>query len=75
MPNPVKLRPYRTFMEIEQPESAYVFRVKDSEKGPYFKLVEADGGLWKSIVMKRIKEYLEYELNDELEKYHITVIA
>lgn len=75
VPNPVKLRPYRTFMEIEQPESSYVFRVKDSEHGPHFKLVEADGGLWKSIAMKRIKEYLEYELNDELEKYHITVIA
>lgn len=25
--------------------------------------------------MTAIKEYLEYELSDELEKYHITVIA
>lgn len=75
VPNPVRLRPYRTFGEVEQPESVYVFRIKDSEKGPVFKLVEADGGLWKNATMKRIKEYLEYELSKELEKYHITVIA
>lgn len=39
------------------------------------KLVEADGGLWKNGTMKKIKEYLEFELRDELEKHHITVIA
>lgn len=75
VPNPVKLRPYRTFAEIEQPESSYVFRIMDMDREPAFKLVEADGGLWKNDAMKKIKEYLEYELRDELEKYRITVIA
>ena len=75
VPNPVRLCPYRTFAEIEQPESSYVFRIKDTEKGPLFKLVEADGGLWKNEVMKKIKEYLESQLESELAKYHITVIA
>ena len=75
VPNPVKLRPYRTFAEIEQPESSYVFRIKDSERGPAFKLVEADGGLWKNVTMKKIKEYLEFELAEELKEHHITVIA
>lgn len=75
VPNPVALRPYRTFSEIEQPESRYVFRIKDTDHGPYFKLVEADGGLWKCGTMQKIKEYLEYELSEELEKHHITVIA
>ena len=42
---------------------------------PQFKLVEADGGLWKNVTMKKIKEYLEYELSEELKEYHITVIA
>ena len=37
--------------------------------------VEADGGLWKNANMKKIKEYLAYELAEELEKYHITIIA
>ena len=75
VPNPVRLRPYRTFAEIEQPESSYIFRIKDSERGPAFKLVEADGGLWKNATMKKIKEYLEFELSDELVKHNITVIA
>lgn len=75
VPNPVRLRPYRTFAEIEQPESSYVFRIKDTDRGPAFKLVEADGGLWKNGTMQKIKEYLEYELSEELKKYHITVIA
>lgn len=75
VPNPVALRPYRTFAEVEQPESNYVFRIKDSENGPAFKLVEADGGLWKNATMKKIKEFLDYELNEELEKHNITIIA
>lgn len=75
VPNPVKLRPYRTFAEIEQPESSYVFRIMDTDRGPAFKLVEADGGLWKNGTMKKIKEYLEYELAEELKEHHITVIA
>lgn len=75
VPNPVKLRPYRTFAEIEQPQSSYVFRIQDSDRGPSFKLVEADGGLWKNATMKKIKEYLAYELAEELEKYNITIIA
>ena len=75
VPNPVSLRPYRTFSEVEQPESEYVFRIKDSDRGPAFKLVEADGGLWKKEAMNRIKHYLEYELSVEIEKHNITIIA
>lgn len=52
-----------------------MFRIKDSERGPHFKLVEADGGLWKNATMKKIKEYLEFELAEELKEHHITVIA
>lgn len=73
--SPTEVRLYRTFAEIEQPQSSYVFRIQDSDRGPSFKLVEADGGLWKNATMKKIKEYLAYELAEELEKYHITIIA
>lgn len=55
LPNPVKLCPYRTFTEIEQPESEFVFRVN---KEMNFALFEADGGSWKNEARKRIKEYL-----------------
>ena len=75
VPNPVTLRPYRTFLEVEQPESNYVFRIKDIDNEPVFKLVEADGGLWKIAAMSRIKEYLEYELGDILDDRNITIIA
>lgn len=75
VPNPVSLRPYRTFLEVEQPESNYVFRIKETEEGPMFKLVDADGGLWRATAMKRIKEYLEYELHDILDSSNITILA
>lgn len=64
VPNPVKLRPFRTFTEVEQPESEFVFRMKDSESAVYCAIFEADGGAWKREAMKNIKNYLEYELAD-----------
>ena len=49
VPNPVNLIPYRTFLEVEQPASDFVFRIGEGRGGaPVFKLVAADGGLWKS---------------------------
>lgn len=60
IPNPVKLAPYRTFPEIEQVESNFVFRMKT---GPQAALFEADGGAWKNETMKRIKEWLECSLH------------
>lgn len=75
VPNPVKLIPYRTFAEIEQPSSLYVFRVKDDGNGtPMFKLVEADNGLWKHAAMLKIKDYFEHELADAYKK-NLTIIA
>ncbi len=63
VPNPVKLRPFRTFIEVEQPESAFVFRMRQAEgHGVECAIFEADGGAWKNTAMKSIKEYLQYEL-------------
>lgn len=64
VPNPVKLRPYRTFTEVEQPESEFVFRMKDSDSTVYCAIFEADGGAWKRKAMENIKSYLEFELAD-----------
>jgi len=61
VPNPVKLAPYRTFPEVEQPVSKFVFRMQD---GPRCALFEADGGMWRNHAMKNIKEYLKAELRD-----------
>lgn len=65
VPNPVKLRPFRTFIEVEQPESAFVFRMRQDERsGVECAIFEADGGAWKNAAMKSIKEYLQIELAD-----------
>jgi hypothetical protein len=63
MPPRVKLAPYRTFIEIEQPESEFVFRAKKADALPCFALFEADGGAWRIEAMKRIKAYLEEQLS------------
>jgi len=55
VPNPVTLCPFRTFPEVEQPESKFVFRMK---QGPSAALFEADGGKWKIYAMQNIKGYL-----------------
>lgn len=63
VPNPVRLRPFRTFMEVEQPESAFVFRMRQDERsGVECAIFESDGGAWKNAAMKSIKEYLQSEL-------------
>lgn len=63
VPNPVTLVPYRTFLEVEQPASEFVFRIKDQGGEPVFKIVEAEGGLWCLEAMDRIKKYFETELS------------
>lgn len=68
VPNPVALAPYRTFPEIEQVESKFIFRMKE---GPNAALYEADGGAWKNEAMRRIKEYLVENLKDIEDTYEI----
>lgn len=62
IPNPVSLIAYRTFVEVEQPESQYVFRMQD-RSGISCALYEADGGAWKIDAMRKIKAYLAAALN------------
>lgn len=59
LPNPVTLRPYRTFTEVEQPASAFIFRCRQDQGKMQFMLCEADGGAWRSQAMKNIKAYME----------------
>ena len=56
VPNPVTLRPYRTFLEVDQPAISCVFRLR---QGPMLSLHEADGGLWRLEAIQSIKTYLE----------------
>ena len=61
VPNPVTLAPFRTFPEVEQPESKFIFRMKE---GPTAALFEADGGAWRNTAILGIKEYLKEALKD-----------
>lgn len=61
----VKLSPYRTFREIVQPESEFLFRVRmDGNNIPTAALFEADGGAWRSDAMKTIAEYIAENCGD-----------
>lgn len=74
VPNPVTLRPFRTFVEVEQPESLFVFRMREGDSDDVrCAIFEADGGAWKNEAMDNIKKYLQEELGSLAERF--TVIS
>lgn len=70
VPNPVTLRPYRTFGEIEQPEGRFVFRMKSGSGTntgrPAVALFEADGGVWQLGAIRGIHDWLRERSPDEV---------
>lgn len=70
VPNPVDLAPYRTFPEIFQPSSKFVFRMRSGSQTPECALFEADGKAWVLEAILNIKNWLEKKLPDE-----VTIIA
>jgi len=59
--NPVTLQPHRTFLEVTQPESTCIFRLK-SKGGMQCALFISDGGAWKLDAINNIKEWLREQL-------------
>lgn len=74
VPAAVNLKPFRTFLEVDQPESGFVFRMKEDKysEGVQCAIFEADGGAWKAEAMANIKAYLQDQLKD-MDKF--TVIS
>lgn len=68
----VKLKPIRTYAEIEQVESKFLFRVN---KDGTVCLREADGGQWKYEVQKEIVKYLEENLKELIEENQVIVVG
>ena len=68
-PNPVMLRPYRTFAEVEQPASQFVFRI---DKNAEMALFSADGGKWRLDAINNVAKYLKAQL---AEQNNITILA
>ncbi len=54
----VILAPFRTFRDVEQPQSEFLFRVKQEGQSPTLALFEADGGKWKIEAIENIRRFL-----------------
>lgn len=73
VPNPVTLRPYRSFPEIRQPPVDFVLRLRSGAKDgemPTAALFESSGGMWKLEAIQRIHDYLAGALPET-----ITILA
>lgn len=57
----VSLRPFRTFQEVEQPESEFLLRMDEEGR---IGLFEADGGMWKLTARRTVKAFLESALEE-----------
>lgn len=68
-PNPVTLQPYRTFQEVTQPASNFIFRLN---KQGALALFEADGGAWRIDAMQNTANYLRDKL---MQFENVTVLA
>lgn len=67
----VMLRPFRTFLEVEQPESEFLLRV-DAEKGIGF--FEADGGIWRLEAKSNVATYFTSNLADLIDAGKVVVM-
>lgn len=64
VPNPITLSPYRTFTEIGQPASSFVFRLrKERDESASMALFEADGEAWKRTAILSIAEWFSERLS------------
>lgn len=76
VPSPAVLAPYRTFLDIPQPESSFIFRMKqDKYDGIQCAIFEADGGAWKMQAVSDIKKYLSEYLSDLIESDRLVILA
>ncbi len=67
----VNLQPFRTFLEVAQPESMFLLRL-DNEG--HVALIEADGGVWKLEATRHIAAYFEKNLADLIGAGRVVVL-
>ena len=58
------LRPYRTFTEIDQPDSLFLLRLHSNGGETTYSLYETDGGAWAVTAMNLVREYLRSQFSD-----------
>lgn len=67
----VSLQPFRTFLEVAQPESEFLFRLDENGR---VGLWEADGGVWKLEAKRNIADWLKTELKDLVDDGKVVVM-
>ena len=67
----VTLQPFRTFVEVAQPESEFLLRINDRGEIGFF---PADGGVWKLEATRNVAAYFEDKLKDMIEAGTVVVI-
>lgn len=60
----IQLAPYRTFVEIDQPLSQFVFRARVANGAVALALFEGDGGRWRLGAVSAIKAWLAPKFGD-----------
>lgn len=66
------LRPFRTFREIEQPESRFLLRIKrNGDELPRVALFNADNAEWKLVAMRSAADFIAANLTDKKEGINI----
>ena len=67
-----RLAPFRTFIEIAQPDSEFLFRISDKTG---FALYEADGGAWKIKAKQNIRAFFEKCFADEIAAGTVVILG
>lgn len=67
----ISIQPFRTFLEVAQPESEFLLRINE---GCEVGLFEADGGVWKLEAKRNVAAYLENALKDLVEAGQVVVM-
>lgn len=67
----VSLQPFRTFVEVAQPESEFLLRINERGEIGFF---PADGGVWKLEATRNVAAYFEEKLQDLIDAGTVVVI-
>lgn len=67
----VPLQPFRTFLEVAQPESEFLLRLDEEGR---IGLYEADGGVWRLEAKRNIMNWMTVQLGDLVEDKRVVVM-
>ena len=62
--NPIVLIPHRTFTEVQQPASPFVFRINAEGREPRCALFDDNSGMWQIEAMENIRNYFRERFAD-----------